>query len=218
MKIRNVVFFAVSAFALTAVGCGKASDPGPVGYVPGSVLSCAAGQFGFNNGSCVPDFNQACWQAGGIVSGSRTCDIPVASYVNSYSGILPADNIAASNVTGGLMIRQGDVISFYNGMGSWGSSSSSSSSYLGGLITVFSTSYNCKQVSLTGVGSSSTGTHGGLPAGLIATDGVETFFVGASLASKTINHTGLLRMGMNVPANLPGICGSWSGILRITTH
>lgn len=205
-----------SLFALTSVGCGKATDPGTnIGYIPGAVLpgiTCPSGQIGIG-GACGGTFEQACWNAMGmVVNGICKVDRYFGQDLSMVSNV---PRLTASDVTGsaawntGIGLYAGDRIEIYAN-GGWGSQSSGS--FLG-INWNFYSSSKCSKVSVAGISDGSLILNNGTAAGLLASDGSEIFAVGNSV-SKTMTRQGVLKLGFNVPAD-NSLCSAAGVTIRV---
>jgi hypothetical protein len=118
----------------------------------------------------------------------------------------PADPFAFNT---GIPVRRGDLLNF-DGSGAWGSTQVKVKEYLDGFFTVITWNTNCSQVSLDGYKDSAlyANPENGQAAGLFASDGVEAFLIGSSIQDRPINNDGMLRLGINAPASVPGACAS----------
>ncbi len=217
-----------------APGCGKTSDstlPPTAGITGGYVTGpfpvgtggqCGSGPYSFSDPNCLTDFTSACTRVGGVVYANslNTCAIPVGPVsVTSQTGILNPGDTSGPYSGRGLLVRAGDLISFY-GSGSWGTADVSTGSFLK-IFNYSWSSYDCNKVNAKGESDGgSTGTNQGLPMGLIGavSGSSEAFQIGSYLSSYQIHNAGYLHIGMNAPANLAGICGSFSGTLYVKAH
>lgn len=220
------------AFIVNFSGCGKTDSsaplPGVNNGIPGGssgvpTAQCGTGRFSFTDANCLTDFSSACSRVGGLVTGTQTCKIQVADTVSAFSGVLNPDNPSGSLAGHGLLVRQGDLLTFY-GTGNWGSQSGGNSSVdILGIFKIYWgtwSTFSCSKVDIDGKSDSKVGSYQGLPAGLIgAVDGTaESFFIGSRLSNYQVRNAGTLHVGMNAPADLTDLCGGYSGTLYVTVR
>lgn len=220
----------------TLSGCGKSSDSGSglVGGVGGgsgtygtaSLGQCGSGPYSFSDPSCLTDFTTACIRAGGLIDGSRsqTCMFTVADTVTNQTGLLNPFDANAPFAGRGILVRSGDQITFY-GSGTWGTTNANfESEKILGIFTVYWGTWStptCNKVNINGVSDGKVGYNDGLAAGLIGSvSGTsEVFFVGGtSLNNYLVRNSGVLHFGMNAPSELSGLCGGYTGTLKVTVR
>ncbi|MCM2279077.1 MAG: hypothetical protein NDJ89_13460 [Oligoflexia bacterium] len=239
---KNWKKIAVSAgilFALTSVGCGRASEDGgagvvppPVGSIPGSstVNSCGNGTFSIGGSPCfwAPDFNSACWSYGGAVvplNGTQYCKISIqvdagfggyGAYSAPFTVLNPG--YPAGGYSTNFRLRRGDKLS-YSGSGTWGNFQYDTSCLFDSKwFKLCGTSIDTDTCSDYGVDGAGAPLNLGQPAGLMGSDGVEVFFLGKEIsaaAPKVINNDGLLRIGFNAPAS-NNLCAKADGHFTVT--
>jgi hypothetical protein len=136
----------------------------------------------------------------------------VADTVSNQTGILNPFDTSAPFAGRGIQVRSGDVLTFY-GSGTWGTNNVNfESEKILGIFTVYWGTWStptCNKVNI------------GLAAGLIGSvSGTsEVFFVGgASLNNYLVRNSGVLHFGMNAPSDLSGLCGGYSGTLKVTVR
>lgn len=211
----------ICVLSLTAVGCGKSdsTQPPTVVSVPGPVTpgnGCPAGQYKIAEGVCAATFEQACASAGGLIVGNQICRTEKAWVNYSFSGLGWYPRLTSGDPLGYsalpvFNVRAGDTLN-YSGTGKWGSINSHEWRW-GPFYVVLSSPFHntCGQVAINGMDEDGDVLTypdvGGLPAGLVASDGVETFPLGYSVSNKIIQHTGVLKIGFNTPYD-PGSCAT----------
>lgn|GEM_PF-3636677 len=225
----------ILGFTLMAsfAGCGRTSDssaplPGVANGIPGGLsgiptAQCGSGRFSFSDANCLTDFSSACLRVGGVVTGTQTCKIQVADTVSTFSGVLNPDSPSGPQAGRGLLVRQGDLLTFY-GTGNWGTQNTGYSSI--DILNIFKiywgtwSTFSCSKVDIDGRNDSKVGNYQGLPAGLIgAIDGAaESFFIGSRLSNYQVRNAGTLHVGMNAPVDLLDLCGGYSGTLYVTVR
>jgi hypothetical protein len=198
-EYMNKKFFEVSSLAitiaslLTAVGCGST----PAKSVPAaSPLSGLTG-----------NLYQRCAAVGGSIynyQGKELCRAekvsPMVSMTYRNSILFPIVDATRPSVAPAFLtpvqVFKGDKVTF-NGSGSWGTSSSDCNTVNG-------------DGNLVSNGSPSS-LHGGIKAGIVATDRTSIYFLGTNNQGITIQNNGYLSIGFNVPTPAVGTapyCGS----------
>lgn len=196
-KFKSWSILAGSLFVLTSVGCGKSTDSGTIGYIPGSVypgVTCPAGQIGVA-GACGSTFEQACSMAGGWISnGVCRAEITRTYAMNGLFGmqvprLSPTDSSYAYDT--GITVTPGDFLQV-QASGGWGNQD--------GLVW---TSGECSSVSVSA------------PNGLMVSEGAGAYLAGSNL-SRTVTGSGRLRIGFDAPY-ASDLC-TWATVMVRVVH
>lgn len=131
------------------------------------------------------------------------------AYVTAFGGYFPRLSKSSPNspfaYQTGISIKKGDFMD-YEGEGDWGGFGDYS--FFGLKNSFFS---SCSKITLDGKKADDTPQNlpefQELPAGLVASDGMETFLLGYNLKKKVIQNDGHLRIGLNAPSNV-GSCAT----------
>ncbi|HAR42356.1 MAG TPA: hypothetical protein DCS07_06945 [Bdellovibrionales bacterium] len=231
---------ALAGALVLAAGCGRASDNTlyPNSGVPivnplisscgvtSQLNTCLSGYVRTAGGSCMAqygygsnaDFASRC-SISYSVSGSH--GVPVnASVCRFQSGInfqsfgmtVLTPGLPCGGFNTGLVMKPGDRLKITSASGKWGVRSfSSDRHWIFDIVTLDSNS--CEQVSETGYSSSNQqATNGGLPAGIVGSDGVNVFAVGTGISNFPVAADGMLRIGFNIPADVQLDACSSTGI------
>lgn len=201
-------------FAVFSAGCGAAPNGGSYAPLTGNAVptvNCGAGQARFGT-TCAATFEQACAMSYGYMMDANTCratSLPRTYPVGAYRLTATDGGAALSTVT----VFAGDKITI-SASGGWGSPNASST--LWGLVKWYSFSSNtCSKVSVSGRGTDGNIVlFGNAPAGLMGTDGAQTFEIGSGM-TRTAASSGILRLGMNVPA-ASDYCYTASATVQVT--
>jgi len=230
--------------ALTLSACGGA-EPAPTnigtdiqnstGNTTSSSGTCSSSQFPIH-GTCVTanSFLEACQSIGGIaatVNGTDVCQKTTSStftttyafgsyytYSGFYSGAL--SDVGGSNfygVTTNVRAEAGDRVN-YRVSGSWGYTSVSSTSVLGGFLNFYSSNTNCRRADGNGYGYSSSSLDG--QGYLVINDGTTTQAIPSSQRSYIASSSGILRVGFAIDSYYAnrGACGSFTISSLSVTH
>ncbi|HTL11081.1 MAG TPA: hypothetical protein VL588_01255 [Bdellovibrionota bacterium] len=206
-RIWKRVMAAASLLSLSAVlgACGSSGDP---------FKNSIGLPLGTGTGGVVGDFNTYCAQRGGMVtlSGQNAiCTIrknfTIADF-GYFPYLTPSQPAGPSAAPAGyysqFYVRPGDKLIF-QGSGGWGTLSTSTSSYLGGLINFSWTSApDCDSIPLSGYGA----TNEGMRAALVGSVGGNAPFIIGNSTSKVFTQEGYFKFGFNAPIdqNVIGLC------------
>lgn len=242
-KLRDRTRTVLGLFGLVALSaCGAAEVPSEnVGSDSQSssssgVAGCSSGQYSIH-GTCVTtsSFLEACQTGGGVpvtVNGIDVCQKTTSyaypttyafgsyySYSGYWSGSLSGD-YGGSNFYGVstyLNAEAGDKIS-YRVSGSWGYTTVSSTSVLGGFLSFYSSSTNCRKVDGNGIAYSSSSLNG--DGFLVISDGTTTTPIPSSQSSFVATSSGTLKVGFAIDSYYAsrGACGSFTVSSLSVTH
>jgi hypothetical protein len=224
----------VAAFCASLIGCGKSDvsvsgsaapiTPGVPAIAP-ITNNCPAGQISIAGAACAPDLATACYAAYGTLTtaqGVQVCRAQLTyNYGTGYGWVnyswngwrefggfailnpsAPAGNSAYDT---GIIVGPNDRVEI-SATGHWGYYSSSSFSWLGGLIQGVIWNTNCDDLDINGYKSGQQGSYEGLPTGLVMSDGGKVFFVGGGTTFTVVNP-GSLKFGWNANPAAGGGCG-----------
>ena len=203
---------AVLPLLALATGCGS-SEP------QNSVAAASAG--GAVSG---PPTNSTSCSGGAYVtiSGLKVCKTTTYAIGSAYGGaygltysgynwfprLSPSDPSGYLAYSTGTDLKANDTVVITHS-GSWGGLDVDDESYLGGFIHVTTSSWDCSKVSTRGYDGSALVTNEGVAAGMLVSDGTETY-VPSSTGKVTIRNPGSLRFGLNVPNTSYNLCAQFS--------
>jgi len=245
---KYFILAAVASAWVSAAGCGKSSDPNlvyPNGIAPIPIANpivsscgvpsptlntCLSGYVRTAGGTCMSqygygyygtnsDFSSRCSVSGGVPINGSICQFSRDLVLVSTKAILnPGTPCGGFNAY--MIVKPGDRLTITNATGDWGTTSISRDQF--GPLWVEHSDSDCDQFSETGLDTINNQqiTNGGLPAGIVASDGVNVFAVGTGITNFPIAADGMLRIGFNIPPELQlkGVCSSGIRLSAVLKH
>jgi hypothetical protein len=208
-KVRLLSLLAAPALALGVSACGSSEPAANLavnGSIPGGSTAGTVSPSTCSGSTVTLNGVQVCKTVQYLVGGSIYGYNTFAYSCNAPVPILNPDNPQAPwGCTSAVEVRPNDTVSV-SSTGYWGTRDVSTSSYLGGLLNISTSSWDCDKFNSRGYSGGTLHTSDGYPVGLLLSDGSQVYSTNSGKV--VIQNAGQLRFGINIPYGSSGLCHS----------